>query len=194
MARLLYSNENLLDDIDPFVKHPQITEYVHVLDPWGQALGREVGNTCLYGVSDIKESQAYKQCVKIWGYPGENLWFNEGADVLNMQDAERNIFFSLCRYHTHYLPTMVKDLQLAGVLLDDGATKDGCSQMPIASKDDPNRVCPAEGRGLTTCKEGIAVGIIILIVCAALVVTLVCCFAWWCMCLRKLHVVPAVPG
>jgi len=32
----LYSNANLLDDVDPYNSHPQIIEYVHVLDPWGQ--------------------------------------------------------------------------------------------------------------------------------------------------------------
>jgi len=38
------------------------------------------------------------QCSKIWGYPGPYLWFNEGANTLNLKDGELNLLFSLCRY------------------------------------------------------------------------------------------------
>jgi len=44
-----------------------------------------VGKRCLYGVKDVAKSQAYRQCRKIWGKPGPNLWFNEGADAVGMQ-------------------------------------------------------------------------------------------------------------
>ena len=82
VARLLHSDANLLLDVDPYINHPQITEYTHYLDPWGQALGREVGNVCLYGKTGLAESETKKQCEKSWGYPGILLWFNEGADIL----------------------------------------------------------------------------------------------------------------
>jgi hypothetical protein len=82
VARLLHSDADLKVDVDPYVNHPQIIEYTHYLDPWGQALGREVGNVCLYGKTGLKDSEAKKQCEKAWGTPGILLWFNEGADVL----------------------------------------------------------------------------------------------------------------
>jgi len=97
--------------VNPSKPHPQITEYVHVLDPWGQALGRDVGTRCLYGVRDIKKSRAYEWCRKAWGYPGEYLWFNNALPGAPGTDMTLKHNFDLCRYYTHYMPTMVLDIQ-----------------------------------------------------------------------------------
>ncbi len=51
----------------------QITDYSHILDPWGNSLGLDVGKQCLYGKKDIKASKHYKYCSKIWGIPAPNL-------------------------------------------------------------------------------------------------------------------------
>ena len=53
----------------------QVTDYSHVLDPWGHSLGLEVGRQCLYGATNIKMTIHYKYCSKIWGIPAVNLIF-----------------------------------------------------------------------------------------------------------------------
>ncbi len=53
----------------------QITDYAHVLDPWGHSLGLEVGRQCLYGKKNIKNTLQYKYCSKIWGTPASVLIF-----------------------------------------------------------------------------------------------------------------------
>jgi hypothetical protein len=57
--------------VDPFVSQPQLTDYTHVLDPWGNALGVDVGTSCLYGRTALRESRAYRYCRLAWGAPGE---------------------------------------------------------------------------------------------------------------------------
>ena len=39
VARLLFdTTSNLLDDVNPFVRHENMVEYVHPLDPWGNSM------------------------------------------------------------------------------------------------------------------------------------------------------------
>jgi hypothetical protein len=58
-------------DVDPSVSQEQLSDYTHVLDPWGNGLGLDVGRTCAYGRRGITASRAYKYCRRIWGTPGE---------------------------------------------------------------------------------------------------------------------------
>jgi len=150
VARLLHSNYDMLDDVDPYVNHPQITEYVHYLDVWGQALGRENGNVCLYGKVGLNDSQARKGCEKVWGTPGVTLWFNEAADLIgwktnNAQNKEVYQDFSYCRYQTHWMDTILLTLQRDGVLDDNGVTDGGCSLAAVADKEDSDNVCAMDG-------------------------------------------------
>jgi hypothetical protein len=54
-------------DVDPCVFHPQLTDYTHVLDSWGNALGVDVGTSCLYGSTTLRDSRAYLYCRQAWG-------------------------------------------------------------------------------------------------------------------------------
>eukprot|EP01059_Diplonema_ambulator_P032632 TRINITY_DN649_c0_g1_i10.p1 TRINITY_DN649_c0_g1~~TRINITY_DN649_c0_g1_i10.p1 ORF type:complete len:617 (+),score=219.89 TRINITY_DN649_c0_g1_i10:268-1851(+) len=47
--------------------HPQVTEYVHPLDTWGNALGRDVGTQCYWGKANVASSMAKKYCEPISG-------------------------------------------------------------------------------------------------------------------------------
>lgn len=51
------------------------------------------------------------------------------SDCKGGQDAELAKDFELCRYYTHWMPTMVQDLSSPGVLLLNGSTADGCGQV-----------------------------------------------------------------
>mmetsp|Transcript_59910 Transcript_59910/g.122971 ORF Transcript_59910/g.122971 Transcript_59910/m.122971 type:complete len:561 (-) Transcript_59910:112-1794(-) len=195
MARLMHSDADLVQDVDPFKQHPQITEYVHVLDPWGQALGLEVGNECRYGVGNIEASRAYKYCRKTWGYPGPYLWFNEGADALaagdlTLQDKDVANAFTQCRYFTHYMQTMLQDLEAAGTLKDDGTTADGCNLASVADLADVDGLCPDPEH--TRCKDALAVWIIIAAAVGGFVLLLCCCCC--CYCLRRRRKKKVVEG
>ena len=56
--------------MDPFVAHPQLRDYTHVLDPYGNALGVDVGRSCLYGRTALNRSRAYRYCRPAWAAPG----------------------------------------------------------------------------------------------------------------------------
>lgn len=146
IAREFHSDADLLYDVDPYVNHPQITEYTHLLDPWGAGLGYENGNVCSYGKTDIENSEAKKQCEKIWGTPGIKLWFNEGADVIgwkenNAQNRELWLNFANCRYRTHQIETMIIELQKPGVLDANGVTDGGCALAKVADEKDSQNMC-----------------------------------------------------
>ncbi|KAL7565849.1 hypothetical protein ACA910_007408 [Epithemia clementina (nom. ined.)] len=61
MARQLWyqSNAELLSSVNPFVPQNQLTEYVHPLDPWGNALlGRDNGgHVCFWGSTNAVRQQ-----------------------------------------------------------------------------------------------------------------------------------------
>ena len=56
--------------MDAFVAHPQLSDYTHVLDPYGNALGVDVGRSCLYGRTALNRSRAYRYCRPAWAAPG----------------------------------------------------------------------------------------------------------------------------
>eukprot|EP01064_Diplonema_japonicum_P035334 TRINITY_DN763_c13_g1_i1.p1 TRINITY_DN763_c13_g1~~TRINITY_DN763_c13_g1_i1.p1 ORF type:complete len:581 (+),score=185.62 TRINITY_DN763_c13_g1_i1:58-1800(+) len=46
---------------------PQVTEYTHPIDTYGNALGRDVGRHCFWGKANIENSMAKKYCEPISG-------------------------------------------------------------------------------------------------------------------------------
>ena len=121
----------MVADVDPYVNHPQITEYVHYLDPWGQALGREVGNVCLYGKTDLANSEVTKQCGKFWGVPGIVLYFQSSLGM----DTQLVADFKNCRYRTHAMDKVVIDIRNGTFVKADGTTDGGCSLDAIVPRD-----------------------------------------------------------
>jgi len=118
--RLMWSDSNLLDDVDPAAAHTQITDYAHPLDPWGNALGWDVGNKCLYGVGDTTSS-AYKYCAKVYGYSGPYLmWAHSGKGLPPPVDSGVKAAFSQCRYFTHLVEAQYLAMSAAGVVNADG--------------------------------------------------------------------------
>lgn len=130
--QLLWSGKNYLDDVDPLVVHEQLTDYSHPLDPWGTGLGEDVGKECLYVTSPkLEETAGYRWCSKIWGYTGPALiWANAG-----FSDADIKNNFKICRYFTHFMPSVYADVSANGVFGDDGTPLQGtCFPAKIPTK------------------------------------------------------------
>lgn len=152
-ARLMFdSNANLLDDVDPFVKHENMVEYVNPLDPWGNSmLGMDNGDqVCLWGKHDAQFAEvsqddsvmdvnfgAYYYCSKIYGWPGPSIIAAQ-AGLTGNEDLRYN--FQRCRYFTHMAEAILFGLERN--LNEDGTTDGGCYRLAVISQDDPDGVCP----------------------------------------------------
>jgi hypothetical protein len=114
--------------VDPDIEHPQITDYVHVFDPWGNALGEDVGGRqCTYGSTDLLDSRAYKYCERVFGYSGPTLIVADGGVFIpGGAESTASIDFTKCRLFTHIIETMVVDLEREGVIKLNGDTDIGC--------------------------------------------------------------------
>lgn len=165
-ARLMFdSNANLLDDLDPFIRHENMVEYVHPLDPWGNSmLGLDNGDqVCYWGKMDAQMGQnssmddrmnarvgAYHYCSKVYGWPGPDIIAAQaglsGDDNLR-QDFQR------CRYYTHLAESIL--IGLDQNLNDDGTTDGGCYKLSAVAQNDPDQVCPT-GRLSSEEREAVA--------------------------------------
>jgi len=92
----------------------------------------------------------FQYCYKAWGYPGTYLWFNNGADAIPVvgslaQDEALARAFSNCRYFTHYMENMVKDLENENYLFANGTTDGGCKQVEVSAYG--TSVCPDDDDG-----------------------------------------------
>lgn len=132
---LAYTSGNMLDDVDPYVSHDQVTEYVHPLDVYGY-LDYDVGDVCVYGTQGLAESRAKKYCEPVFGHQAADLMVAgsvPGSDELSEK-------FARCRYFTHAWYAMNVDLMDDNVLLEDGKTDGGCKAQEAIPKDDSR--CP----------------------------------------------------
>lgn len=152
-ARLTFdSNGNFLEDVDPFVRHENMVEYVHPLDPWGNSmLGMDNGNSvCYWGKLEAKLAEAsrsdvledfnvgaYHYCSKIYGWPGPSIIAAQ-AGLSGDNELRRN--FQRCRYFTHMAETILFGLEKN--LLEDGTTDGGCVSLSVISRQDPDQMCP----------------------------------------------------
>eukprot|EP00457_Paulinella_chromatophora_P007967 gb/GEZN01007993.1/.p1 GENE.gb/GEZN01007993.1/~~gb/GEZN01007993.1/.p1 ORF type:complete len:395 (-),score=51.10 gb/GEZN01007993.1/:210-1394(-) len=143
-TRLLHSHANMLDDVDPTVPHPQITDYAHPLDPLGSAFGVDVGRSCYYfkGAS-ITDDPGYKSCQQIWGWSAPKLFWADQAPltILSSEMGTLKYDFKACRYAVHWAEITVWLLEQPGVIHEDGSTA-FCVDNTAIPLDDPDQVCP----------------------------------------------------
>jgi hypothetical protein len=157
---------DLLDDLDPTMFYEDVTDYQHFLDPWGSALGQDVGTSCNVGkannsVEVFKKTNAYKYCKEVIGYTGPKLIV--GIYVNKKQPLKD--YFSMCKFLTH---TQVAIMMSLG---DDMLNEDGTTA--FCKKYEPDKlVCPAQSEFIA----GMLVATFILImVLVFLIVLLICC-------------------
>lgn len=183
-AQMLFAKRaNILDDVDVFVAHEHMQEYVHPLDPWGNSmLGVDVsgGQTCFWGkvksspkgdthLTNI-ETTADRYCSHVYGYSGPVLIAAEADMLARDVDHELKHQFRRCRYYTHAMESIL--INLGDELLDDGTTLSGCSA-DLDLSYDPGQ-CPV---GKITFEEesialalvfGISISILGLCICVCL--------------------------
>ena len=153
---------NMLDDVDPTVFYEDMTDYQHFLDPWGSALGQDVGTSCHLGKSNnsvelFKKTNAYKYCKEIIGYSGAKLIVGIYVDKKEpMKD-----YFSMCKFLTH---TQVAIMMSLG---DDILNEDGTTA--FCSKYEPNNLtCPTQSEFIAGLLVGTFV-LVMLLVCLVIV-------------------------
>ena len=152
-ARLLFdTNADLLDDVDPFIKHDNMVEYVHPLDPWGNSmLGVDNGDQiCFIGNKQLEAVEkdpsirdkygAYSYCSMVYGWPGPSIIAAQAGVSSSSIAQELRKDFQRCRYFTHMAESIL--LRLDDVLLEDGATDGGCHKLPTIPRNDPEQLCP----------------------------------------------------
>jgi hypothetical protein len=170
--------------VDPYVFHDQIIDYVDVYDPWGN-MDVDPGLTCYYGVN--RERAAHKYCKPIQGYSGALLMTANGlAGNSNSPFLEISDQFAQCRSLTHSIVVQADILLRDSThLFEDGTTDGGCFRAGVygivPSRADPQRVCPAGGlsRELPNALAA-AVLLVTLLLSVPLVALLVACWAIGC--------------
>lgn len=129
-------SEAYAEDVDVSKLHPQITQYVHALDAYGN-MDYQVGNVCKYGVTHLRDfanpSGVRDFCARSIGRSGPQLL---------SPSSEYEKHASMCRYFTHWVESVTYWLGQDDLLDEDGVTDGGCSLAEIIPKDDPDRKCP----------------------------------------------------
>lgn len=153
-ARHFFSKKDILEDLDPFLEYEKMVEYVHPLDPWGNAmLGLDNGkDVCFFGTKALREAEAmlrfdgaYKYCSRVYGWSGPTIIVARNGITgpggpSNPHELDRN--FARCRYFTHQAASMLLALQADGALDADGTPDGGCRRIPVIPKNDTNGLCP----------------------------------------------------
>jgi len=135
-ARHMATGANLLEDVDPYIMHQQITEYVNPLDFYGN-FDYDAGNVCLVGTTNLECSAAAKDCEHIYGRTATTNMIADGLYKDIMRKRKR------CSYQTHYwLGGMDKILLNDSFLHVDGTTDGGCSMRSAIPSSDPHGLCP----------------------------------------------------
>lgn len=132
---------DLTADVDPFIHHPQITDYTHVLDPLG-FMDYDAGTQCILGTSDIADSGARRWCEGVIGY-APSTFFTAGA--LGRDDIDLSL--KQCAYNVHNREAVFQMLNNDNYLFEDGTTDGGCARSGPISRDDPRSLCNT-GAGL----------------------------------------------
>lgn len=161
-ARLFFSDYNILADLDPFLEYDNMIEYVHPLDPWGNAmLGMDNGKSvCFFGSKTAQLAEtgthfdgAYEYCSRVYGWSGPTILVSSsGVSGLGGPLHPQALYdaFARCRYYTHNTIAMM--LYLEAFLDADGGTDGGCREIPLIPRDDPEGLCPT---GIVSLGEGI---------------------------------------
>ncbi|KAJ9473048.1 hypothetical protein DIPPA_33179 [Diplonema papillatum] len=148
---------------DTSKEQPQLTEYVHPLDTYGNAYGLDIGNECYVGLDESAKpslEQVKSWCGAVYGYDGTYLVWADAAKALQsvagiipaavkaaipgllrpvtQQEDLLLKSHSQCRYFTHN--NLVLYNSIVNELNADGTTKSGCHvNSPVPAGD--NR-CP----------------------------------------------------
>jgi len=134
---LAMSDSTYLADVNPFVTHDQITEYVDAIDPVG-FMGVDPGSQCVYGTENVTQRPAVEYCEKIFGFPGTTLLL-AASGALGLKGLQSDI--ERCLYFTHNPVAMLINLMNDQVLATDGSTDGGCTTTPIDISDTDEQ-CP----------------------------------------------------
>ena len=167
---------DLLDDVDPYHHYENMTDYQNVFDPWGAALGKDIGDSCQIGTIDVEKTRAYKYCKEISGYTGPKLV--AGGMALGEQPLGDQ--FARCRYFAHALQGIMAVLQDDEELLADGSTAGGCVTFEDWGEEDER--CPVQSSGLA------AAIIALIVILASLFMFIVCgtiCRCGKCCCYKE---------
>lgn len=170
-ARRLFRGGDYLQDVDVSVPHPQITDYGYYLDFYGQGLGRDAGNSCLFGQKSMPAyattkgyQDAFKYCGNLVGMSGITL---SSSGVLDANLAKR---FTSCRYLVHYMPMF---MQLMEVGLADNGTFIGAPPC-TPSVAVPDSECPV-GAGSQADEVMVWICIVLAMILGFIVLPVTCC-------------------
>jgi hypothetical protein len=144
------SDGHLLDDVDPYVMHEQIIDYVHPLDPWGN-IDYDAGQVCWLGDTDLQASVEAEYCKEIYGLSAVNVVFSAGVSAYGLF-KETDKLKDRCLYQTHSWMALHKFLSDNDILNTDGTTTRGCTMRdPIPKGDD--RFCPSNDKNADGCDD-----------------------------------------
>lgn len=123
-------------DVDVTIRHENVVQYVHALDPYGQ-LDYQVGKVYKFGTADLRDEKIFSPtkslCERVVGYSGATLLLPKG---------QPNRDFGMCRYFTHWSHAIVYHLSDDAILNPDGTTDGGRQDDPLIADGDPDGKCP----------------------------------------------------
>jgi len=137
---LTFTGGDMLEDVNPFASHEQVTDYVHPLDIYGH-FDYDVGRRCSFGHTGIKTSRAAKYCRDAFLHTGPTLMLAVLNSTFDPQLATK---FAQCRYFTHSTMDLSHELMLDDILYEDGSTDGGCVNLTAPPKYDADEICPSE--------------------------------------------------
>lgn len=110
---LSLSLENLKDDVDPFMFHPQLIDYTHALDPLGNAQGIYPGTRRFLQQRGDTNDLGYKQCEPLYGqWPLQFIYDNTPG-------------FVRCVAATHSIDVIYNYVFNTAAVHEDGSTWGG---------------------------------------------------------------------
>jgi len=135
-------NMDISADVDVTVIHSQITQYVHVLDPFG-SIDFTAGKVCKFGSSEVVaendvnggDSAAKMFCSQIIGHAGVKY-------VNGLQKSEVANAYAQCLYYVNSIDAISYWLANDTILQVNGDTDGGCVDATLVPAD-PAGLCPA---------------------------------------------------
>ncbi|GMI38942.1 hypothetical protein TeGR_g11085 [Tetraparma gracilis] len=181
------NGHDYLDDVDPYIRHDQITSYLHPLDIY--ALNDyQPGKVCQYGNSRFYDEDGTRgsesggadlldRFERIVGYSGALLY----VDMFTQTPSR---IFGQTRFWTHSISWMNVLFSETEFLDEDGETDGGCVWAEIVPESDPDNMCP-EGDSDMACNAlyiGLPLAIFLVVI---IFPTLCCCYFFHCCCFKK---------
>ena len=172
-ANMGHKSANLLDDVDPYIFHDQITSYLHPLDIYS-GIDFNPGKVCqsgntLFGTDRPGGKDLEGHFAKMVGYSGTLL----NLDIFN---AVPSGHFQQARYWVHsitFLNILFADEEF---LTEDGAIDGGCVNAEIIPEADPEGKCPTGKSTEPMCNVLLGGAVFVFV----LFLTLMCCVCCFC--------------